>query len=112
MSAPKNYARMAQWRQQEFCKLSIGGSNPSPSSSFKCVWPNPNGAGRVCGTRFRWFDSIRSLQKFMKNEHEKPLTQEEMKQAAKARSLNYEELSPQQQWEEDKELGILDWDGK
>lgn len=39
------------------------------------------------------------------------LTQEQMKEEAKKRSPNYEQLTPQQQWEEDKELGILDWDG-
>ena len=27
------------------------------------------------------------------------------------RPNNYEQLSPQRQWEIDKELGILDWDG-
>jgi len=42
----------------------------------------------------------------------RPLTQKEMKQAAKNRSPNYENLSPQEQWEEDRRLGILDWDGK
>lgn len=41
-----------------------------------------------------------------------PLTQDEMKERAKQRSDNYDDLSPEQQWEEDKELGILDWDGK
>jgi len=28
------------------------------------------------------------------------------------RSKNYDKLSPREQWEEDKRLGILDWDGK
>lgn len=31
---------------------------------------------------------------------------------AKNRPGNYEQLSPREQWEIDKELGILDWDGK
>lgn len=42
----------------------------------------------------------------------KVLTQEEMKEQAKKRSLSYSRLSPRQQWEEDKSLGIFDWDGK
>ncbi len=42
----------------------------------------------------------------------KPLTQEEMREAAKDRSLEYTDLSPQEQWEEDKRLGILDYDGQ
>jgi hypothetical protein len=33
------------------------------------------------------------------------------KQATK-RPANYEKLSPREQWEIDKELGILDWDGE
>lgn len=41
----------------------------------------------------------------------RPLTQDEMSDAAKGRSSNYEDLTPQEQWEEDKELDILDWDG-
>jgi hypothetical protein len=31
---------------------------------------------------------------------------------AKQRPDDFEELSPQEQWEIDKRLGILDWDGK
>lgn len=30
---------------------------------------------------------------------------------ARGRHPDYENLSPQKQWEEDKRLGILDWDG-
>jgi hypothetical protein len=41
----------------------------------------------------------------------KPLTQEQMKEKAKERRQDYSTLSPQEQWEEDKNLGILDWDG-
>lgn len=33
-------------------------------------------------------------------------------EAAKGRSSHYYSLSPQEQWDEDKRLGILDWDGK
>jgi hypothetical protein len=33
-------------------------------------------------------------------------------QQAKKRSPNYKQMTPQEQWEEDKRLGILDWDGK
>ncbi len=40
------------------------------------------------------------------------LTQDEMKEAAKNRSDNYNDLSAEQQWEEDKQLGILDWNGE
>jgi hypothetical protein len=32
-------------------------------------------------------------------------------QRAKQRPINYCELSPERQWEIDKSLGILDWDG-
>jgi hypothetical protein len=39
------------------------------------------------------------------------LSQDEMAEKAKERSLDYEQLSPEQQWGEDKELGILDWEG-
>lgn len=35
-----------------------------------------------------------------------------MAERAKQRPANHEEMSPQEQWETDKELGILDWDGK
>jgi hypothetical protein len=31
---------------------------------------------------------------------------------SKGRSENYWQMSPQDQWDEDKRLGILDWDGK
>lgn len=33
-------------------------------------------------------------------------------EAAKGRSENYYEFSEEKKWEEDKRLGILDWDGK
>jgi hypothetical protein len=32
-------------------------------------------------------------------------------QQAKRRPIDYCELSPERQWEIDKQLGILDWDG-
>jgi len=32
-------------------------------------------------------------------------------QRAKRRPINYCELSPEEQWAVDKQLGILDWDG-
>jgi len=35
-----------------------------------------------------------------------------MYEQAQKRPPNYEKLSPQEQWAIDKELGILDWDGK
>lgn len=44
----------------------------------------------------------------MKN---KLLTQKEMAKEAKKRPQNYKDLSAEQQWKIDKELGILDWDG-
>lgn len=34
------------------------------------------------------------------------------KEKAKERPKDFEELSPQEQWDIDKELGILDWDGR
>ena len=34
------------------------------------------------------------------------------KEKAKGRSSTYWEMSPSEQWSEDKRLGILDWDGK
>lgn len=42
---------------------------------------------------------------------EQPLTQKDMAEAAKQRRPDYNRLSPQEQWDEDKRLGILDWDG-
>jgi hypothetical protein len=45
-------------------------------------------------------------------EEPRPQTQEEMREAAKRRPTNYSDLSPEEQWEIDRELGILDWDGK
>lgn len=39
----------------------------------------------------------------------RPLTEAEIK---KGRSVTYWSMSAKQQWAEDKELGILDWDGK
>jgi hypothetical protein len=44
-----------------------------------------------------------------KEEKKPPLSPQAEK--AKQRSPNYEQLSGQEQWDEDKELGILDWDG-
>lgn len=38
-------------------------------------------------------------------------TQKEMAEVAKQRPGNFEKLTPQEQWEVDKKLGILDWDG-
>lgn len=34
------------------------------------------------------------------------------KERQKGRSEKYYNLSPREQWAEDKRLGILDWDGK
>lgn len=34
------------------------------------------------------------------------------KERSKGRSENYHSLTPEEQWAEDKELGILDWDGE
>jgi hypothetical protein len=45
----------------------------------------------------------------MKKKKARKITQKERE---KGRSENYWQKSPQEQWEEDKELGILDWDGK
>lgn len=40
------------------------------------------------------------------------LSQKEMAEKSKERPANYEKLSAREQWQIDKELGILDWDGK
>ena len=39
------------------------------------------------------------------------LTQEEMAQAALQRPTNFSDLSAKEQWDIDKQLGILDWEG-
>ena len=46
-----------------------------------------------------------------KKQTKKSLTQEEMAEEAKKRPAGYDDLSPREQWEEDKRLGILDWEG-
>jgi hypothetical protein len=38
-------------------------------------------------------------------------SQEAMRQRAKMRAPHYRDMSPEDQWAEDKRLGILDWDG-
>ena len=50
----------------------------------------------------------------MKPKEEKPEERREITQVErdKGRSSGYWELSSQEQWDEDKRLGILDWDGK
>lgn len=48
----------------------------------------------------------------MKIKQKKPLTQKEMAEKAKERPDNFEKLSAREQWEIDKELGILDWEGE
>lgn len=40
------------------------------------------------------------------------MTQEEMAEAARQRPDNYCELPMREQWEIDKKLGILDWEGE
>jgi len=40
------------------------------------------------------------------------MTQKEMAMQAKKRPSNYEKLSAEDQWEIDKRLGILDWNGE
>ena len=40
------------------------------------------------------------------------LTQKEMAKEAEKRPKNYEELPAREQWEIDKSLGILDWNGE
>ncbi len=39
------------------------------------------------------------------------MTHQEMLEAALRRPKNYPHLPPSEQWEIDKELGILDWEG-
>jgi hypothetical protein len=46
-----------------------------------------------------------------KPKKKKTLTQSEMLEKAKERPKQYTQLSPREQWEIDKELGILDWNG-
>lgn len=41
-----------------------------------------------------------------------PLRRSEMKEAAKRRPANFNQLSVEAQWMIDKELGILDWEGE
>lgn len=38
--------------------------------------------------------------------------QRRMCKLAEMRPTNYDQLSPQEQWDVDKRLGILDWDGE
>ena len=47
-----------------------------------------------------------------KPEPPRSAAQQEMSEKAKKRSPQYEQLSPSEQWAEDKENGILDWDGR
>lgn len=39
-------------------------------------------------------------------------SQEAMKERAKQRAPHYHYMSPEEQWAEDKRLGILDWNGE
>jgi hypothetical protein len=48
----------------------------------------------------------------MSTDKESPKRRElDEKEKAKGRSSDYWEMSPEEQWAEDKRLGILDWDG-
>lgn len=50
--------------------------------------------------------------KTINKDDDKPKKQElNEKERAKGRSEGYWEMSPEDQWAEDKRLGILDWDG-
>jgi hypothetical protein len=40
------------------------------------------------------------------------IVESEGRQKARLRPANYDDLSPMEQWEIDKQLGILDWDGQ
>ncbi len=42
---------------------------------------------------------------------QKPVDLSPEAERARGRHPDYERLSPREQWEEDKRLGILDWDG-
>jgi hypothetical protein len=52
------FAGLAQWECRELVPL----RRVFDSLDQLQVWPNPNGAGRVCETRFSRFDSDRSPQ--------------------------------------------------
>lgn len=43
---------------------------------------------------------------------DKELEQEKKRELAKLRPVNYDNLSSEEQWKVDKQLGILDWNGK
>ena len=43
---------------------------------------------------------------------DKEMTQKEMYQVSFQRPTNYLKLTPKEQWDIDKELGILDWTGE
>ena len=45
------------------------------------------------------------------NDDKKPSRKLDDKERAKGRSEGYWDMSPENQWAEDKRLGILDWDG-
>lgn len=54
----QKFAGLAQWQCRELVPL----RGVFDSLDQLQMWPNPNGAGRVCGTRFSRFDSDRSPQ--------------------------------------------------
>lgn len=53
-----------------------------------------------------------SEENITKKDSTKPVTRKlNAKEKAKGRSRDYWDMSPEDQWAEDKRLGILDWDG-
>ena len=62
-------------------------------------WMSPTGGARY-----------RDVQKILKK-HFPPVRELNEKERAKGRSENYWGMSAEEQWAEDKRLGILDWDG-
>lgn len=53
--------------------------------------------------------AVKMTKKLKKKEKSRKISQIERD---KGRSEDYWQTSPQEQWDEDKRLGILDWDGK
>lgn len=69
-----------------------------------------------CGQRYRVSGGLVAVEQKLRAEEscdrmERGMTHEEMLSAALNRPRNYQELSSEQQWAIDKELGILDWEG-
>lgn len=63
------------------------------------------------GTKFYWAKTIKQCMKQEEKKPHIPYRKINAKEKSKGRSQNYYQQSAQEQWDEDKRLGILDWDG-